>query len=157
MAVPEHLAQAASPDPVHRRETRDQIAAAFQRLPLKLRVAATLALIEEQPYRDIAQALGTSEGTVRVEGLPGHPPVAGPAGTNGCDAMNEHEEDNVRQTLQAASPVTVELRRDLARHDAQARCSTTSGRLARALVLAGLVGGAVAVFPDLILVLVYHL
>jgi RNA polymerase sigma-70 factor, ECF subfamily len=66
VAVPEHLAQAASPDPVHRRETRDQIAAAFQRLPLKLRVAATLALIEEQPYRDIAQALGTSEGTVRV-------------------------------------------------------------------------------------------
>jgi len=66
VTVPEHLAQAASPDPVHRRETRDQIAAAFQRLPLKLRVAATLALIEEQPYRDIAQALGTSEGTVRV-------------------------------------------------------------------------------------------
>jgi DNA-directed RNA polymerase specialized sigma24 family protein len=34
-------------------------------LPVKLRVAATLAMIEERPYGDIAQALGISIGTVK--------------------------------------------------------------------------------------------
>src|SRR6266849_4370588 len=43
----EHVPQAASADPVLRRERRAQIIAAFRRLPLKLRVTATLSLIEE--------------------------------------------------------------------------------------------------------------
>jgi DNA-directed RNA polymerase specialized sigma24 family protein len=35
-------------------------------LPAKLQVAATLALIEELPYDEIAGALGTSVGAVKL-------------------------------------------------------------------------------------------
>lgn len=44
---------------------REAIARAFQRLPAKLQVVATLALIEEQPYGEIAEALGLPIGTVK--------------------------------------------------------------------------------------------
>jgi RNA polymerase sigma-70 factor (ECF subfamily) len=64
--LPEDLADPVSADPIVCRETRRQIADAFRRLPLKLRVAATLSLVEKQPPKDIAKALGTSEGAVRV-------------------------------------------------------------------------------------------
>jgi RNA polymerase sigma-70 factor (ECF subfamily) len=66
VALPDDLAEPASADPIVCRETRRQIAIAFQRLPLTLRVAATLSLIEEQSPKEIAQALGTSEGAIRV-------------------------------------------------------------------------------------------
>jgi RNA polymerase sigma factor (sigma-70 family) len=62
----EQLAQADSPDSVLRRETREQIVRAFRRLPAKLQAAAILALIEERPYQEIADALGTSVGTIRT-------------------------------------------------------------------------------------------
>ena len=39
---------------------------AFGRLPPKLQAAATLALIEEQPYKEIAEALGISTGAVKL-------------------------------------------------------------------------------------------
>ena len=42
------------------------MARAFRRLPPQLQVAATLALIEEQPYQEIADALGVSTGAVKV-------------------------------------------------------------------------------------------
>jgi RNA polymerase sigma-70 factor (ECF subfamily) len=54
------------PDEVLRSETREKIQQAFRRLPVKLQVAATLALVEEQPYDEIADALGTSVGAVKV-------------------------------------------------------------------------------------------
>ena len=54
------------PDPVLQRETRQKIQQAFHRLPAKLQVAATLALVEEQPYDEIATALGTSVGAVKL-------------------------------------------------------------------------------------------
>ena len=66
VALPDDLAQPASADPIVCRETRRQIADAFARLPLKLRGAATLSVIEEQSPKEIAEALGTSEGAVRV-------------------------------------------------------------------------------------------
>ena len=66
VALPDDLAQPGSADAIECRETRRQIAVAFRRLPLKLRVAATLSLIEEQSPQKIAEALGTSEGAVRV-------------------------------------------------------------------------------------------
>lgn len=47
-------------------ERRDQIARAFRRLPATLRSAATLALIEDMPYDEIADAMGTPVGTTRV-------------------------------------------------------------------------------------------
>jgi RNA polymerase sigma-70 factor, ECF subfamily len=54
------------PDRLVQQETRAKIQQAFRRLPPKLQVAATLALIEERPYDEIADALGTSPGAVKV-------------------------------------------------------------------------------------------
>ena len=54
------------PDPLLQRETREKIQYAFRRLPAKLQAAATLALVEERPYEEIADALGTSLGAVRL-------------------------------------------------------------------------------------------
>jgi RNA polymerase sigma-70 factor (ECF subfamily) len=44
---------------------RDRIEQAFGQLPVKLQVVARLALIEEQPYPEIAGALGISVGAVK--------------------------------------------------------------------------------------------
>jgi RNA polymerase sigma-70 factor, ECF subfamily len=49
------------PDP----SLREAISRAFAALPPKLRVAALLALIEEEPYDEIAAALGISVGAVK--------------------------------------------------------------------------------------------
>jgi len=54
------------PDHLLQQETRKKIEQAFRRLPAKLQVAATLALVEEQPYEEIADALGTSVGAVKL-------------------------------------------------------------------------------------------
>ena len=54
------------PDRLVEREMREKIRQAFRRLPPKLQVAATLAVVEEVPYDEIAAALGTSVGAVRV-------------------------------------------------------------------------------------------
>lgn len=54
-----------SADPVVDRERQQAIARAFASLPASLRATATLALIEEQPYAEIAEALGTSVGAVK--------------------------------------------------------------------------------------------
>ncbi len=53
-------------DHLVQRETREKIQQAFRRLPAKLQVAAMLALVEEQPYDEIADALGTSVGAVKL-------------------------------------------------------------------------------------------
>ena len=47
------------------RATIESIAQAFAKLPPDLRVVATLAIIEEQPYADIADALEVPVGTVK--------------------------------------------------------------------------------------------
>ncbi len=62
----EDIAQNESPDPVIQREERQAIRRAFRQLPVKLQAAATLALIEERPYEEIAEALGTSAGAVKL-------------------------------------------------------------------------------------------
>lgn len=54
------------PDAAVQREERERIAQAFLELPAKLRVAATLALIEEEPYETIAEGLGISVGGVKT-------------------------------------------------------------------------------------------
>lgn len=56
----------AAADPDVRRDIRERTQQAFRRLPAKLQVAATLALIEEQPYKEIAEALGISVGAVKL-------------------------------------------------------------------------------------------
>jgi RNA polymerase sigma-70 factor (ECF subfamily) len=59
---------AGAPQPDHplQRETQEKIHQAFRRLPAKLQVAAMLALVEGQPYDEIADALGTSVGAVKL-------------------------------------------------------------------------------------------
>ena len=47
------------------RDVTDAIALAFRRLSPELQAVAALALIEEQPYADIADALGIPVGTVK--------------------------------------------------------------------------------------------
>jgi len=53
------------PNPAVQRDLRDRIEQAFAHLPAKLQVVARLALIEEQPYEEIAGALGISVGAVK--------------------------------------------------------------------------------------------
>jgi RNA polymerase sigma-70 factor, ECF subfamily len=53
------------PDPAVHEDTRKRIEQAFARLPPKLRLTATLALIEERPYEEIAGSLGVPVGTVK--------------------------------------------------------------------------------------------
>jgi RNA polymerase sigma-70 factor (ECF subfamily) len=47
-------------DPAVSAELRSKTALAFQRLPPKLRIAAILSVVEEQPGKDVAEALGIS-------------------------------------------------------------------------------------------------
>jgi RNA polymerase sigma factor (sigma-70 family) len=53
-------------DPGVAAEIRSKTAAAFARLPPKLRVAAVLALVEELPHKEVAAALGISVAAVKV-------------------------------------------------------------------------------------------
>lgn len=57
---------AEGPDPVEERDTRARIQKAFMELPPLLQTVATLALIEDRPYREIATALGVSENAVKL-------------------------------------------------------------------------------------------
>ena len=65
-SFPAEPAGVPQPDPLLQRETRERIQQAFRRLPAKLQVAATLALVEELPYDEIACALETSVGAVKL-------------------------------------------------------------------------------------------
>lgn len=47
-------------------EIRSITAQAFARLPPKLRVAATLAVVEQQAHKDVAEALGISVAAVKL-------------------------------------------------------------------------------------------
>ncbi len=54
------------PDPAISAEIRRKTAAAFARLRPALRIAATLAVIEERPYKEVAEALGISVTAVKL-------------------------------------------------------------------------------------------
>jgi RNA polymerase sigma-70 factor (ECF subfamily) len=65
----EDCAEAAAPaqgDPAVTAEIRTKTALAFGRLPPKLRIAATLAVIEELPHKEVAAALGISVAAVKL-------------------------------------------------------------------------------------------
>jgi RNA polymerase sigma-70 factor (ECF subfamily) len=64
--LPEDLASAGGADPAVRRETRERIKQAFFQLPAKYCLVATLALIEEEPYNKIGEAVGISAALVKV-------------------------------------------------------------------------------------------
>jgi len=65
-SFPTEPAGVPQPDPLLQSEARETIQQAFRRLPAKLQVAATLALVEELSYDEIASALGTSVGAVKL-------------------------------------------------------------------------------------------
>lgn len=65
-AFPAEYPSAASPDPGVQHELQQRIRKAFQQLPAKLQVTATLALVEELPYKEISDALGISVGAVKL-------------------------------------------------------------------------------------------
>lgn len=52
-------------DPAIQQEVRERTRRAFLQLPAKLRVVATLALIEDLPHREVAEALGISTSAVK--------------------------------------------------------------------------------------------
>jgi RNA polymerase sigma-70 factor, ECF subfamily len=64
--LPENLPSAPVADSAVRIETRDRIRKAFYELPAKYRLVATLALVEEESYAEIAQAVGISESLVKI-------------------------------------------------------------------------------------------
>lgn len=53
-------------DPGVAAEIRQKTALAFARLPLKFRAAALLAVVEEQPHKEIAAALGITVAAVKL-------------------------------------------------------------------------------------------
>ena len=59
------VAAVRSADAAIQSEIRDRIHRAFLQLPADLRAAATLALVEEEPYEEIAAALDVPIGTVK--------------------------------------------------------------------------------------------
>jgi len=61
----ENRSQVSLPDPAIQQDTRRKIQQAFNQLPPKLRLTATLALVEEIPYEEIAESLGIPVGTVK--------------------------------------------------------------------------------------------
>ncbi len=56
----------ATADPAVAAEIRRKTALAFRRLPPKLRITAVLAVIEEQPHKQGAEALGISVAAVKL-------------------------------------------------------------------------------------------
>jgi len=64
--LPPDLPAPAAADPAVSAEIRRQTALAFGRLPVKLRLAALLAVVEEQPQKDVAAALGISVAAVKL-------------------------------------------------------------------------------------------
>jgi RNA polymerase sigma-70 factor, ECF subfamily len=60
------LSACATTDPGVTAEIREKTAKAFARLPYKLRAAAVLAVIEEQPHKEVAEALGISVAAVKL-------------------------------------------------------------------------------------------
>jgi len=64
--LPAEIPAPATADPAVSAEIRRTIALAFQRLAPKLRIAATLAVIEELPHKDVAEALSISVAAVKL-------------------------------------------------------------------------------------------
>jgi RNA polymerase sigma-70 factor, ECF subfamily len=61
----ENVAAKAVLNPGVQREIRERTRRAFQQLPAKLQIVATLALMEERPHSEIAETLNISTGAVK--------------------------------------------------------------------------------------------
>ena len=60
------LPAAGAADPGIQAEIRARTREAVSRLPVKLRVAAVLAVVEEQPHKEVAEALGITVAAVKL-------------------------------------------------------------------------------------------
>lgn len=66
VGLAQDVADSAKPDLVQQSELHGAILRAMNRLSPRLRAAVLLALVEEEPYEEIAQALGISVNAVKV-------------------------------------------------------------------------------------------
>ena len=66
VALPEDLAAEPAPDSAVQSEMRHAIQRALAELPPRLRVVVQLGLVEDEPYGEIAAALGISTNAVKV-------------------------------------------------------------------------------------------
>lgn len=64
--LPHDVADSTKPDLVQQSELHGAILRAMNRLSSRVRAAVLLALVEEEPYENIAQALGISVNAVKV-------------------------------------------------------------------------------------------
>ncbi|MGA9672127.1 MAG: sigma-70 family RNA polymerase sigma factor [Terracidiphilus sp.] len=64
--LPADLSAPAITDPAITEEIRRKTTLAFDRLPPKLRIAAVLAVVEELPQKEVAEALGISVAAVKL-------------------------------------------------------------------------------------------
>jgi RNA polymerase sigma-70 factor (ECF subfamily) len=64
--LPADIAAADIADPAELAEIRQKTALAFERLPPKLRIAAVLAVVEQEPHKIVAEALGISVAAVKL-------------------------------------------------------------------------------------------
>lgn len=64
--LPDDSAAPQQVDPIVSAEIRRKTSLAFERLPPRLRIAAVLAVVEEQPHKDVAEALGISLAAVKL-------------------------------------------------------------------------------------------
>ena len=95
---------------------RNVSSSAFYSLPVKLRVPALLALVEEQTQSEIADALGHQRGCREGSRLSCHATASQETKGDGNHAMTNQADDDdaLRQLLRAAVPPTsTELDRDL--------------------------------------------
>jgi len=65
VALPEDLAQPGSSDMIALEESSEHVRRAVLSLPARLQVVVMLAMVEERPYQEIADALGIAVGTVK--------------------------------------------------------------------------------------------
>jgi RNA polymerase sigma-70 factor (ECF subfamily) len=64
--LPGELPAPAAADPAISEEIRRKTALAFGRLPPKLRIAAILAVVEDRPQKEVAEALGITVAAVKL-------------------------------------------------------------------------------------------
>ncbi len=64
--LPPELAAPLAPDPAISEEIRRKTAISFGRLPPTLRTAALLAVVEERPHKEVAEALGITVAAVKL-------------------------------------------------------------------------------------------
>jgi RNA polymerase sigma-70 factor (ECF subfamily) len=64
--LPAEFPAQAGRDPAVSEEIRRKTALAFSRLPPRLRIAAILAVVEERPHKEVAEALSITVGAVKL-------------------------------------------------------------------------------------------